>query len=477
MSEPHSDLESDRERPVDLAILGSGPGGYVAALRAVQLGLSVVVIEKDEKPGGTCLHRGCIPTKAWLHTAALLDELGHAGDFGVEISGGARFDGVRARAYRQRVVDKNARGIEHLFERGGVRWIRGRGRLTGGGRIEVASDDGGTRTVAARFLLIATGSMPQALSLAPTDGAGILDSDQILELEAVPESLVVLGGGAVGCEFASIFASLGSRVILVEMLPALLPLEDAEVSAELERCFRRRGIDVRTETRVTRVERDGGSVQVTLEGKSGGARLDAARMLIAVGRRPVLDGIGLETAGVRVERGCVQVDRWMRTSADGVYAIGDVVATPWLAHVAMSEGVLAVEHMAGLAPEPLDYDHVPAVTYCDPEVASVGLTEAEARQRGYDVVTGRFPFMASGKAAILGRTSGFVKVVRETRYDEVLGVHVIGPHATDLIAEACVALRMEATTEELARTMHAHPTLSEAVVEAAHAALGGALHA
>ena len=476
MSQPTSDPVADSGRDLDLVILGSGPGGYVAALRAAQLGLSVVVVEKDEKLGGTCLHRGCIPTKAWLHTAELLDELAHAGDFGVELDGSARFDGARARAYRQRVVDKNARGIETLFHRGGVGRVRGHGRLAGPGRVEVSAD-GGTRTLEARFVLIATGSVPLPLALAPPDGTSILDSDQILELEELPESLIVLGGGAVGCEFASIFASLGCRVVLVEMLPALLPLEDADISAELERSFRRRGIDVRTETRATRVERAQGQILVTLEGANGGARIDASRLLVAVGRRPVIEDIGLEAAGVRLEHGCVLVDAFMRTSADRVYAIGDVVKTPWLAHVAMSEGVLAVEHMAGMASEPLDYDRVPSVTYCDPEVASVGLTEAEARERGYDVVTGRFPFVASGKAAILGRTRGFVKLVRETRYDEVLGVHIIGPHATDLIAEACVALQMEATTEELARTMHAHPTLSEAVVEAAHAALGGALHA
>jgi dihydrolipoamide dehydrogenase len=261
------------------------------------------------------------------------------------------------------------------------------------------------------------------------------------------------------------------------MLPALLPTEDSEVSAELERCFRRRGIDVRTATRLTRVESGSGGVVATLEGETAGARVEAAQLLVAVGRKPVLEDLGLEQLGVAVEDRCVAVDGWMRTSVDGIYAIGDVVKTPWLAHLAMSEGILAVEHMAGVAHEPIDYDRVPSATYCDPEVASVGLSESRARERGYTVATGKFPFSASGKAAILGRTAGFVKVVRETRYDEVLGVHVIGPHATDLIAEACVALRMEATTEELMRTMHAHPTLSEAVVEAAHAALGGALHA
>jgi dihydrolipoamide dehydrogenase len=461
---------------LDLVILGSGPGGYVAALRASQLGLSVAVVEKDARPGGTCLHRGCIPTKAWLRTAELLDDLAHAGDFGVVLEGGARFDGAGARAYRHKVVDKNARGVEFLLKRGGVRWVRGRGRLAGPGRVEVAGDEGAT-TLASRFVVLATGSVPQLLPLAPTDGVRVVDSDQILETETVPSSLIVLGGGAVGCEFASIFASLGSRVTLVEMLPALLPLEDAEVSAELERSFRRRGIDVRTATRLTRVESGPQGVVATLEGEAAGARVEAAQLLVAVGRKPVLEDLGLEAAGVRVEDRCVAVDRWMRTSADGVYAIGDVVKTPWLAHVAMAEGILAVEHMAGVAREPIDYDRVPSATYCDPEVASVGLTEERARERGYQVATGRFPFSASGKAAILGRTAGFVKVVRETRYDEVLGVHVIGPHATDLIAEACVALRMEATTEELMRTMHAHPTLSEAVVEAAHAALGGALHA
>jgi dihydrolipoamide dehydrogenase len=296
-------------------------------------------------------------------------------------------------------------------------------------------------------------------------------------LERVPKSLVVLGAGAVGTEFASIFASFGSEVTLVEMLPRILPIEDEEVSAELERSLRKRGLKVMAGTRMTGVVKGGAGVKVALDKGGKASIVEAEMLLVAVGRRPVSEDLGLEGLGIPLERGYIKVDEWMRTPVAGVYAIGDVVNTPWLAHVASAEGILAVEHMAGHAgARPIDYDLVPSCTYCEPEVASVGLTEAKARERGHDVVAGKFPFSALGKARILGKSSGFVKVVREKMYDEVLGVHIIGPHATDLIAEACVALRLEITNEELLRTMHAHPTLSEAVAEAAHAAEGHAIH-
>ena len=459
----------------DLIVIGSGPGGYVAAIRAAQLGMNVAVVEKDERYGGTCLLRGCIPTKALLHTADLLDRVREADKFGVTV-GEPIVDIAKAQEYKRSVVDKNAKGVAYLFKKNGVEGVRGFGKVVGPNQVEV-THGGESRTLEAKHILIATGSVPRELPFAPSDGERILDSDHALVLERVPESLVVLGAGAVGIEFASIYASFGSEVTVVEMLPRLLPIEDEEVSKELARAFRKRKIRSLTSTKLASVQTKETGVELVLEpeGKSP-ETLEAEMLLVAVGRAPVTGKLGLEAVGVGLDRGYVEVSDMMQTAVPSIYAIGDVVDTPWLAHVAMSEGILAVEHMAGRDVRPINYDHVPSCTYCDPEVASVGLSEQEARDRGYGVVTGKFPFTALGKAGILGKTTGFVKVVRETRYDELLGVHIIGAHATDLIGEACVALQLESTNEELLRTMHAHPTMSEAVGEAAHAAAGAAIH-
>ena len=458
----------------DLIIIGSGPGGYVAAIRAAQLGLAVAVVEKDPKFGGTCLHRGCIPTKALLQTASLLDEVGESEKFGVLVEG-ARLDLDRAQAFKQGVVDKNAKGIEYLFKKNKIEGVRGRGRLTGANEVEVRNGDE-VRTYTAKNILIATGSVPRDVPTAPTDGNQVVNSDHILELSRIPQSLVVVGSGAVGSEFASIFTSFGSHVTLVEMLPRILPLEDAEVSKELARSFKKRRMEVKAGTRLVEVEKSASKVVVHLETGDQKGAVEAEMVLVAIGRAPVTADLGLEEVGVALERGYVQVNQYMQSSVPHIYAIGDVVPTPWLAHVASAEGIVAVEHMAGEVARPINYDHVPSVTYCEPEVGSVGLSESEARERGYDVAVGKFPFTALAKAAIAGKTGGFVKVVRETKFDELLGVHIIGPHATDLIAEACVALQVESTTEELFRTIHAHPTLSEAMAEAAHAATGHAIH-
>jgi len=459
----------------DLIVIGSGPGGYVAAIRAGQLGMKVAVIEKDPKFGGTCLHRGCIPTKALLHTAEVLEQARHAEEFGVQIAD-PRLDLLKAQAYKRKVVDKSAKGIEFLFKKYKAEGIRGFGRLVGPHAVEIDTD-GEKRVLRGRHILVATGSVPREIGMAPTDGKRVLNSDHILELERVPQSLVVLGAGAVGTEFASIFSSFGSEVTLVEMLPRVLPIEDEEVSEELERALRRRGIKVMAGTQMTGMERTGGGVRVHVDRGGKTSTIEADVLLVAIGRQPVTAGLGLEALGVAIDRGYVAIDGFMRTAVPHIYAIGDIVKTPWLAHVASAEGILAVEHMAGREVRPLDYDKVPSCTYSDPEVGSVGLTEAKARERGYDVQVGKFPFSALAKASILGKTGGFVKVVREKKYDELLGVHIIGPHATDLVAEACVALQVEATTEELFRAIHAHPTLSEAVGEAAHAAWGHAIHA
>ncbi len=459
---------------LDLIIIGSGPGGYVAAIRAGQLGLRTAIVEKDPKFGGTCLHRGCIPTKALLHTAGLLDDIRKAESFGVDVAEPA-LNMERTHLYKDAVVDKNARGVEFLLKKNKVTAIHGRARLVGANEVEVESDDG-QRSYRARHILLATGSVPRDIPPAPADGERILNSDHMLNLQRVPARLVVVGSGAVGCEFASVFASFGSEVILVEMLPRLLPLEDEEVSRELERAFKKRGIKSLTGAKLAGVETGGEGVQVSLTIGDKTETAAADMVLIAVGRAPVTGDLGLEALGIGLDGGYVEVNEYMQTAVPHIYAIGDIVKTPWLAHVASAEGIVAVEHMAGEKARPLNYDHVPSVTYCEPEVGSVGLTEAEARDRGYDVAVGKFPFSASGKAAIEGKTTGFVKVVRETRYDELLGVHIIGPSATDLIAEACVALQIESTTEELFRAIHAHPTLSEAMAEAAHAAVGHAIH-
>ena len=459
----------------DLIVIGSGPGGYVAAIRAAQLGLKAAVVEKDPKFGGTCLHRGCIPTKALLHTAATLDEIRDAAGIGISVDA-PTLDLGKAQDYKNGVVEKNAGGVAYLFKKNKVDGIHGLGTLKGRNRVAVEKD-GEVTEYEAKNILIATGSVPRGLPFAPFDGERILSSDHILELDRLPKSLAVLGAGAVGTEFASIYKSFGSDVTLIEMLPRLLPIEDEEVSKELMRSFKKRKIQCKTGTKLASVETNDNGVVLSLDDGKKESKIEAELLLVAVGRAPVSEGLGLDALGIGTERGYIEVNEFMQTAVPNIYAIGDVVNTPWLAHVASAEGILAAEHMAGdEGAQPVNYDLVPSCTYCEPEVASVGLTEAAAKDKGYDVQCGKFPFSALGKAAILKKTGGFVKVVREKKYDEVLGVHIIGPHATDLIAEACVALRLETTTEELFRTMHAHPTLSEAVMEAAHGAVGHSIH-
>ena len=465
------------EATYDLITIGSGPGGYVAAIRAGQLGLKTAVVEKDERLGGTCLLRGCIPTKALLHTADLLEQIRDAGHHGIEVGGEPRVDIDKAMDRKEEVVAKNARGVEFLFKKNGVERIHGKGRLAGAHEVEVEAPGGERRLYGAKHVLIATGSVPREIPPAPTDGERILHSDHILEMREVPESMIVLGAGAVGTEFASIFRAFGTEITLVEMLPRVLPLEDEEVSKELERALRKRGMKLETGTKLAAAERTEDGVRVTLQGEKGEKTLEASKLLVAVGRAPVARELGFEEAGIEIdERGYLRVDEYCRTTVPHVYAIGDVIDTPWLAHVASHEGILAVEHMAGRHVRPIDYDLTPYVTFCDPEVAHVGLTEAQAKERGHEVAVGKFPFTALGKAVIAGKTAGFVKIVRETRYDQVLGVHIVGAHATDLIAEAGAALHLETTNEELIETIHAHPTLGEAIHEAAHAAAGHSIH-
>ena len=460
----------------DITIIGSGPGGYVAAVRAGQLGLATAVVEMAPQPGGTCLHWGCIPTKAMLHTAELLDATREAEAFGVRVRDAA-LDLEAMHAYKHRTVQSNAKGVEHLFKKNKVTLLAGRGRLAARGRVEVTPGAGQPFTVESESVVLATGSAVRGLPGVELDGERIISSDHALFLKRVPKSMIVLGAGAVGVEFASIYRSFGSEVTLVELLPRLVPLEDEDLGRELERHFRKRGITVHTGTRVQDVARREAAVRVVAEKDGKAVELEAEILLVAIGRRPLTDDLGLDESGVAVDRhGFVEVDGMMRTAASGVYAIGDIVPSQALAHVASHEGIVAVEHAAGGSPRPVAYDKVPSCTYCRPEVASAGLTEARARELGRDVVVGRFPFSAIGKAKILGETGGFVKLVCDERHDELLGVHIIGPHATELIAEASAALELEATAQSLFHAIHAHPTLSEAMGEAALAVHGRALH-
>ena len=451
----------------DVTIIGGGPGGYVAAIRGSQLGLRVALIEKDKRLGGTCGLRGCIPTKQLLMSAHIYEQMQHAADFGVHASGiRLAFEDVQKR--KDKVVMKNAKGVEFLMKKNSVTVFKGTGRLGGAGKVEVTAEDGKKETVNSKNIIIATGSVVRPIPGFETDGKRVVNSDHILELKEVPKSLIVMGAGAVGVEFASVYSRFGCETTLVELLPRLLPLEDEEVSAELAKAFRKRKIKSQVDTKLDGMEKtDRGVVLTGKTSKGEAVKLEAEMLLVAVGRMPYMEGLGLEGTKIKVERGAIQVDEFMRTGEPGVYAIGDVIPTPWLAHLASKEGILAVEQIAGQQAQPINLRRVPACTYCDPEVASVGLTEAAARKEGYDVKVGKFPFSASGKARILGEEEGFVKIVSEAKYDEILGVHIIGPHATELIAEACVAMQLESTAEELGRTIHAHPTVSEAVMEAA----------
>lgn len=460
----------------DLIIIGSGPGGYVAAIRAAQLGLSVLIVEKEPRLGGVCTLWGCIPTKALLHTADLLEEAKHGADVGVATRE-VRLDMPAALKHKEKIVRQSTNGITFLMKKNRVDVAAGFGRVAGAGRVSVTGADGAETIYAGKNVLVATGSTPRSLPGMDIDEKTVLSSTGMLDLAEVPKSLVVIGSGAVGVEFASMHARFGAKVTIVEVLPRIVPVEDEEISRELAASFKRQGIAIYPDTRVERMTRSDAGVEILA--RSSGDKTEtfrAEKVLMAVGRRPLTEGIGLEAMGIAIEKGYIQVDQFMRTNVPGVYAIGDVLPTPALAHLASAEGVVAVEHMAGRETRPINYDQVPGCTYCSPEIGSIGLTEAKARERGYDVVVGKFPFSAIGKARILNKASGFVKIVAEKKYDEVLGVHIVGPSATELIAEAGAALKLEATSEELVRTIHAHPTLSEAIHEAAEAVGGHAIH-
>jgi dihydrolipoamide dehydrogenase len=468
-------------REFDVVVIGAGTGGYVAAIRAAQLGLQVGVVERQPALGGTCLNVGCIPTKALLEHAHALKIAQEAAEWGLELGGAVTLDMARVQARKDKVVKGLTKGIEFLFKKNAIAWIKGSARLSGPGVVEVVDGDAGT--LKAREIVVATGSSPRSVPGIEIDRRRIITSDEAVALREVPKSIAILGSGAVGVEFASIFSRFGSQVTLVEILPRIVPVEDEAVSAELERAFKRRGIVVRTGARVTAARAGAESVAIDLTLADGStARIDADYLLVATGRGPVTTGLGAEEVGLELDGGYVRVDDRYRTSVPGVSAVGDVITLGWpghpqLAHLSSAEGIAVAERLAGREVVPINYDQVPACTYCDPEIGSVGLTEREAAERGYDVRVGVFPIGVLGRAKIANETEGFVKIVAERRYDEVLGVHIIGPRATELVAEATIVLRLECTVEDLARSIHAHPTISEAVGEAAHAAHGAAIHA
>ena len=462
----------------DFVVIGAGPGGYVAAIRGAQNGLRTAVVERDDRLGGTCLLRGCIPTKSLLHAADVWDTVRRAADFGVATGGGAKLDYAGVRRAQDKVIAQSARGVDYLMKKNKIEVIRGHGRLAGPGVVEVATVGGPPRTLRAPHVVVATGSVPRQIPGLTPDGRRIVTSDELLQLAEPPPSMIVLGGGAVGVEFASVFSRFGTNVTVVEMQPTVLPVEDTDVGREFERLLGKRGVTCLTGCRLARVE-DGPKKTIRAHLRHGeqDRHVDAAMLLVAIGRAPVTADVGLGAAGVDCdEGGYVTVDAHMRTSQAGVFAIGDVVRSPWLAHVASAEGTLVADLAAGRPARPINYLQTPSCTYAEPEVASVGLTQRAAEARGLDVKVGKFPFSAVAKARIGGHTDGFVKLVMDARYGEILGVHIIGPRATDLIAEACVALRAEMTMEELANTIHAHPTYAEALLEGAHATLGHALH-
>jgi dihydrolipoamide dehydrogenase len=461
-------------------VIGAGTGGYVAAIRAAQLGKTVAVVEKQTALGGTCLIWGCIPTKALLEHAHALKVIQSAKEWGVVIPDTTpAINMTQVHARKDKIITGITKGVEFLFRKNKITWIKGTAQLAGGGKVIV---DGDKQTLDAKEIIVATGSAPRSVPGIDIDHKRIITSDEAIHLPQVPKSLVIMGSGAVGVEFASIFRRFGSEVTLIELLPRLVPVEDEAVSAELEKSFRKQGIKCLTGTKVTKATAGANGVELEAQGGDGKAqKLSADVLLVATGRGPVTTGLNAEGVGITMERGYIKVDEFYRTSVPHISAVGDVITLgqgthPQLAHVSSMEGILTAERLAGQAVRPLNYDHVPNCTYCDPEIGSVGLTEAGAKQRGYDVRIGTFPFGVLGRAKMAGETEGFVKIVADRKYDEVLGVHMIGPRSTEVVAEAVLALRLECTVEELMWTIHAHPTFSEAVGEAAHATHGAAIH-
>jgi dihydrolipoamide dehydrogenase len=465
----------------DIAIVGSGPAGYTAAIRAGQYGLKTALIEKDTVLGGTCLHVGCIPTKALLFNAEIWDHLKDAKEFGIEGVDSRKLNWAAIQDRKSKIVAKHTKGLEFLMRKNKVETIRGYGKLTGPAQngvhtIELTNDNK-TSHIKTKNVILSTGSEARMIpGLEPDDR--ILTNIEILSLKAIPKSLVIVGAGAVGVEFASIFRSFDSEIIILEMLPRLVPVEDEDVSKELARVYRKRGINFHTGAKVEKVEKTKSGVSVTFSVGGKEQKIEAEKILIAVGRKPRTQNIGLEKTKIRPDRGFIVTDSWMQTSEPGIYAIGDIVlGTPQLAHVGGMEGIVAVTKIAGKTGKPINPEHIPNATYSHPEIGSVGLTQAKAEEAGYNVKVGKFPFTANSRASIVGQHDGFIKIVSDADHGEILGVHIIGPQATELIAEAVVAMELEATVEDLMWTIHAHPTLAEAMLDASNSVYGMAINA
>jgi len=459
----------------DVIIIGSGPGGYVTAIRAAQLGLKVVVVEK-ENPGGVCLNWGCIPTKSLLKSAQVFEYSKHAADYGVNAGGEVKPDFPAMIKRSREVAEKMSKGVSFLFKKNKVETIQGTGKLAGKNTVEVTDESGKKNKYTAKHIILATGARSRELPDLKQDGKKIIGYREALSLKKQPGSMLVVGAGAIGSEFAWFYQSIGTKVILVEFMPNVVPNEDEEVAKQLARSFKKMKMKVLTGSTVEKVDTSGDKCKVTVKTNKGEENVEVDVVLSAVGITPNTEGIGLEETGVETEKGLVKVDEYYRTNIEGICAIGDIIAGPALAHVASAEGIVCIEKIAGLDPDSLDYNNMPACTYTNPEVASVGLTEAKAKEEGYEVKVGHFPFSASGKANAAGQRDGFVKLVFDSKYGELLGAHMIGGNVTEMIAELAVAKKLEITGHELIKTVHPHPTMSEAIMEAAAEAYDEVIH-
>lgn len=460
---------------IDVVVIGSGPGGYVAAIRAAQLNLSVKIIERSEL-GGICLNWGCIPTKALLKSAQALHYAKSAQEYGLSIEGTVNADISAVVARSRSVASSMSRGVEFLLKKSKIEIIQGSAKIKEPGVVSVTANDGSVIEVEAKNIIIATGASPNYLPFAPIDGKKIISYRNALVPEKLPAKMVVIGSGAIGSEFAFFYNSMGVEVVLVEYLDSIIPLEDEDVSAQLSRSFRKSGIKVLTSAGVSSVDTSGEGVVVTVETKKGTEKIEADVVLSATGVKANIENIGLEECGIKVERGKIIVDNLYKTSVNGIFAIGDVINTPALAHVASAEAIKCVEAIAGMSPEPINYDNIPSCIYTSPEVASVGLTEKKAKEAGLEYVVGKFPFTASGKATAAGERDGFVKVIADSKTDKILGVHLIGANVTEMISGVVMARNLGVTAKDIINTIHPHPTMSEALLEAASAIHGEAIH-
>ncbi|MCX7743563.1 MAG: dihydrolipoyl dehydrogenase [Flavobacteriales bacterium] len=458
----------------DIIVIGSGPGGYVAAIRASQLGLKTAIIEK-ENLGGICLNWGCIPTKALLKSAQVYDYIKHAGEYGLKIKEAeAEFDKIIARS--RQVADGMSKGVQFLMRKNNIEVIMGTGKLVAKGKVEVAAADGTKKTVEGKHIIIATGARSRKLPNIPQDGKRVIGYREAMTLPSQPKSMVVVGSGAIGSEFSYFYNALGTKVTLVEYMPTILPAEDEEVSKAMEKIFKKQGMEIMTNSSVEKVETSDKGCKVFIKTPKGTETVECDVVLSAVGIEANIEGIGLETMGIKTDKGKIVVDQFYQTNIPGIYAIGDVIPGPALAHLASHEGIVCVEKIAGKNPEPIDYKNIPGCTYCQPEVASVGYTEKQAKEAGYEIKVGKFPFTASGKAKASGHADGFVKLIFDAKYGELLGAHMIGANVTEMIAEIVALRKLETTGHEIITAVHPHPTMSEAVMEAAAAAYGEVIH-